>query len=155
MDKPAGGRPVTTNTDRIMENIELDRHVASRDIAQEMGVSHQTILNHLQKAGYKKTLDVWVLHDLTQKNLRDRINACGMLLKRNELDPFLKWMVTGDEIWITYDNIKRTRSWLKAGESSQTFCCVFSGIGRESSTMSCSHMARRLVLPSAANNWTV
>ena len=56
MDKPAGGRPVTTNTDQIMEYIELDRHVASRDIAQEVGVSHQTILNHLQKAGYKKSL---------------------------------------------------------------------------------------------------
>ncbi|KAG5328325.1 SETMR methyltransferase, partial [Acromyrmex heyeri] len=28
MDKPAGGRPVTTNTDQIIENIELDRHVA-------------------------------------------------------------------------------------------------------------------------------
>ena len=52
--QPAGGRPVTTNTDQIMEYIELDRHVASRDIAQEVGVSHQTILNHLQKAGYKK-----------------------------------------------------------------------------------------------------
>ena len=56
MDKPAGGRPVTTNTDKIKEIIELDRHVASRDIAQEMGVSHQTILNHLRKAGYKKSL---------------------------------------------------------------------------------------------------
>ncbi|XP_043062966.1 histone-lysine N-methyltransferase SETMAR-like isoform X1 [Drosophila yakuba] len=120
MDKPAGGRPVTTNTDQIMEYIELDRHVASRDIAQEMGVSHQTVLNHLQKAGYKKKLDVWVPHDLTQKNLLDRINACDMLLKRNELDPFLKRMVTGDEKWITYDNIKRKRSWSKAGESSQT-----------------------------------
>ena len=41
-------------SDKIKEIIELDRHVASRDIAQEMGVSHQTILNHLRKAGYKK-----------------------------------------------------------------------------------------------------
>ncbi|XP_044312535.1 histone-lysine N-methyltransferase SETMAR-like [Drosophila rhopaloa] len=68
MDKPAGGRPVTTNTDEIMENIEVDRHVTSRDnIAEDIGVSHQTVLNHLQKAGYKKKLDVWVPHDLTQK----------------------------------------------------------------------------------------
>ncbi|XP_055917423.1 protein GVQW3-like [Eupeodes corollae] len=43
MDKPAGGRPVTKNTDQTMENI-----------TQEMRVSHQTILHHLQKAGYKK-----------------------------------------------------------------------------------------------------
>ncbi|XP_044317366.1 protein GVQW3-like [Drosophila rhopaloa] len=47
MDKPAGGRPVTTNTDQIMENIELDRQVTSRDIAEEIGVSHQTVFNHL------------------------------------------------------------------------------------------------------------
>ena len=70
--------------------------------------SHQTILNHLQKAGYKKKLDVWVPHDLTQKNLLDRINAYDMLLKRNKLDPFLKRMVTGDEKWITYDRPSRT-----------------------------------------------
>ncbi|MCP6497724.1 hypothetical protein NL476_27565, partial [Klebsiella pneumoniae] len=62
----------------------------------------------------------WVPHDLTQKNLLDRINVCDMLLKRNELDPFLKRTVTGDEKWITYDNIKRKRSWSKAGESSRT-----------------------------------
>ena len=43
-----------------------------------------------------------------------------MLLKRNELDLFLKRMVTDDEKWITYDNIKRKRSWSKAAESSQT-----------------------------------
>ncbi|KAH8394484.1 hypothetical protein KR222_011840 [Zaprionus bogoriensis] len=120
MDKPAGGRPVTTNTDHIMEHIELDRHVASRDIAEEIGVSHQTVLNHLQKAGYQKQLDVWVPHDLRQENLLDRINACDMLLKRNELDPFLKRMVTGGEKWITYDNTKRKRSSSKPGESSET-----------------------------------
>ncbi|XP_044313283.1 histone-lysine N-methyltransferase SETMAR-like [Drosophila rhopaloa] len=109
MVKPACGRPVTTNTGQIMENIELDRHVTSRDIAEKIGVSHQTILNHLKKAGYKKKLDAWVPHDLTLKKLVDIINACDMPLKRNELDPVLKPMVTGDEKWITYDNIKRKR----------------------------------------------
>ena len=120
MDKPAGGRPVTTNTDQIMEYIELDRHVASRDIAQEVGVSHQTVLNHLQKAGYKKKLDVCVPHELTQKNMMDRISICESLLNRNKIDPFLKRIVTGDEKWVTYDNKRRKRSWSKHGESSQT-----------------------------------
>nr|XP_032523663.1 uncharacterized protein LOC116774984 [Danaus plexippus plexippus] len=54
MYKPAGGRPVTTSTDKIKGYIELHRHMASRDIAQEMEISHQTISNHLQKGGYKK-----------------------------------------------------------------------------------------------------
>lgn len=46
---------MTTNTDQIMEH-ELDRHLASRDIAQKMGVNDQTIFNHLQKTGYNKAL---------------------------------------------------------------------------------------------------
>ena len=38
------------------------------------------------------------------------------LLKRNEIEPFLKRMITGDEKWNTYDNPTRKRSWIKKGE---------------------------------------
>jgi len=34
----------------------------------------------------------------------DRISICDLLLKRNENCPFLKWMITGDEKWIVYNN---------------------------------------------------
>ncbi|GFW04675.1 histone-lysine N-methyltransferase SETMAR [Trichonephila clavipes] len=50
----------------------------------------------------------------------DRISICEVLAKRNEIDPFLKWMVTGDEKWVTYYNIVRKRSWSKCGEAAQT-----------------------------------
>ncbi|GFW53144.1 putative DD34D transposase [Trichonephila clavipes] len=50
----------------------------------------------------------------------DRISICEALAKRNEIDPFLKWIVTGDEKWVTYDNIVRKRSWSKCGEAAQT-----------------------------------
>ncbi|GFX26948.1 hypothetical protein TNCV_1841201 [Trichonephila clavipes] len=39
------------------------------------------------------------------------------LAKRNEIDPFLKHMVTGDEKWVTYFNNVRKRSWPKCGEA--------------------------------------
>ena len=42
------------------------------------------------------------------------------MLKRNEIEPSLKRMITGDEKWITYDNNVRKRSWSKPGEASQT-----------------------------------
>lgn len=119
-DARRSGRPIVENADKIMELIEVDRHVSTRSIAQELNTTHTTVLNHLSKAGYKKKLDVWVPHDLTQKNLFDRIDACDTLLNRNKIDPFLKRIVTGDEKWITYDNVKRKRSWSKAGEASQT-----------------------------------
>jgi len=103
-----------------MEKIEQDRHIGSHDIGKELNIDHKTVLNHLEKAGYKKKVDVWVPHDLTVKNLMDRISICESLLKRNEIEPFLKRLITGDEKWITYDNNVRKRSWSKQGEASQT-----------------------------------
>ncbi|GFV37093.1 hypothetical protein TNCV_3111951 [Trichonephila clavipes] len=50
----------------------------------------------------------------------DRISICEALAKRNEINPFLKWMVTRDEKWVTYYNIVRKRSWSKCGEAAQT-----------------------------------
>ncbi|GFW08731.1 integrase catalytic domain-containing protein [Trichonephila clavipes] len=50
----------------------------------------------------------------------DRISICKVLTKRNENDPFLKRMMTGDEKWVTYDNIVRKRSWSKCGGAAQT-----------------------------------
>ncbi|GFW88450.1 histone-lysine N-methyltransferase SETMAR [Trichonephila clavipes] len=68
-------------------------------------MDHKTALCHLGKVGFKKKLDVWVPHQITPKNMMDRISICEALAKRNEIDPFLKQMVTGDEKWVTYDNI--------------------------------------------------
>ena len=33
----------------------------------------------------------------------------------------MKSVITGDEKWITYDNLKRKRSWIRNGEPSQAF----------------------------------
>ncbi|GFV66979.1 histone-lysine N-methyltransferase SETMAR [Trichonephila clavipes] len=106
-DAPRTGRPVVENVEKISEIIEVDRHVSSRSIAQELKIGHETVLNHLRKVGFKKKLDVWVPHQLTPKNMMGRISMCEPLAKRNEIDPFLKRLVTGDEKWIAYDNIVR------------------------------------------------
>ncbi|GFX81750.1 histone-lysine N-methyltransferase SETMAR [Trichonephila clavipes] len=42
------------------------------------------------------------------------------LLKRHENYPFLKRIITGDEKWVVYNNVKRTRSWSKKDEPAQT-----------------------------------
>ena len=51
----------------------------------------------------------------------DRVSICESLLKRIEIEPFLKRMIMGDENWITFNNNVRKRSWSKPGEASQTF----------------------------------
>ncbi|GFU34450.1 histone-lysine N-methyltransferase SETMAR [Trichonephila clavipes] len=108
------------NVDKITEIIEVNRHVSSRSIIQEFKIDHKTVLSHLRKVGFKKELDVWVPHQLTPKNMLDRISICKALAKWNKINPFLKQMVTGDEKWVTYDNIVRKRSWSKRVEAAQT-----------------------------------
>ena len=69
--------------DEILEKIEQDRHISSHDIAYEWNIHHQTVLNHLQKFGFKKKLDVWMPHELSVKNKMDRLNICDTLMKHN------------------------------------------------------------------------
>ncbi|XP_012059583.1 PREDICTED: histone-lysine N-methyltransferase SETMAR-like, partial [Atta cephalotes] len=105
-DDTHSGRPITEKSNEIMIKVERDKHVSIVEIVRQLGIDHKTVLNHLHKAGYKKKLDVWVLHELSVRNMMDRINICDTLLKRNEIEPFLKRMIIGDEKWIT-DNPTR------------------------------------------------
>ncbi|GFX12938.1 histone-lysine N-methyltransferase SETMAR [Trichonephila clavipes] len=89
--------PNFENVDKIAEIIEVDRHVSSRSISQELKIDHKTVLSHLSKVGFKKKLHVWVPHQLTPKNMMDRISICKAPAERNDIDPFLKRMVTEDE----------------------------------------------------------
>jgi len=50
--------------------------------------------------------------------------------------------------------VKRPRRWPSLDKRPGKFFCVFNGIGRESSTISCSPMAKRSIRTFTANNWT-
>ncbi|GFV71312.1 histone-lysine N-methyltransferase SETMAR [Trichonephila clavipes] len=104
-DAPRTGRTIVESIDKITEIIEVDRHVSSRSIVQELKIDHKTVLIHFLNVGFKKKLDVWLPHQLTPKNMMARASICEELAKRNEVDPFLKWMVPGYKKWFTYDNI--------------------------------------------------
>jgi len=75
------------------------------------------------------------------KYLMDRISICESLLKRNEIEPFLKQLITVNEKW-TNNVGKRS----KQDEASQTVAkpelmprkvLYVCGIGKESFTTSC------------------
>ncbi|KAG6802176.1 Ammar1 transposase [Apis mellifera caucasica] len=112
--------PVEIDDDLIKAIIDSDRHSTTREIAEKLHVSHTCIENHLKQLGYVQKLDTWVPHELKEKHLTQRINSCDLLKKRNENNPFLKRLITGDEKWVVYDNIKRKRSWSRLREPAQT-----------------------------------
>lgn len=59
----------------------------------------------LRKTDYQKKLYTWIKYELPLRNFMDQVFICESLLKGNEIKPFLKRMVTGDEKWITYNKI--------------------------------------------------
>ncbi|GFX63852.1 putative DD34D transposase [Trichonephila clavipes] len=86
-------------------------------------MDHKRVLSHLSKAGFKKKLHVWVPRQITPENMMDRSFTCGaMYVWPNGMKPthFFKRMVTGDEKWVTLDNIVGKQSWSKRGEAAQT-----------------------------------
>lgn len=119
MDKRAGGRLVTTNTEKIMEHIEWDRHVAYYNIAQEIGARQQIMSNHLQNAGYATSLD-FVCSMIWRKKPSGLKQCLWYVAVKNERDPSLNLMMTGDDKWITCDSISWRWWWSKAGKSSRT-----------------------------------
>ncbi|GFU97984.1 histone-lysine N-methyltransferase SETMAR [Trichonephila clavipes] len=118
-DAPRTGRPLVKNVDKIPEIIEVDRHVGSCCIAHKLQIDQKTALSHLRKVGFKKKLHVWVPRHSPLKDMMNGISICEALAKRNEIDPFLNRMVTGDVKWVSHCNIVQKRSWSKCVEAAQ------------------------------------
>ena len=113
--------------DAIFEKVEQD--ISSYDVAEELGIDHKTVLAHLKKTGYTKKLDIWVPHELTERILMNLVLICDSLLRRNETEPFLKKLITGNDMWITYGKNVRKRSWSRLHRLAKPFfffCFLFS-----------------------------
>jgi len=81
--------PSTTDDDQILAAIKMDRYLTTRDITERFNIVHTTISQRL-KLGMTKKADVWVPHELTKKNILDRVMICESLLTLNSLESFLK-----------------------------------------------------------------
>jgi histone-lysine N-methyltransferase SETMAR len=81
--------------------IENNQRYTTRVIAEILKISQRAVAEQLHELGYASLLDV-----------------CDTHYKRNENDPFLRGIVTGDKNWIVYEynNVERKRPWGRQGE---------------------------------------
>ena len=98
--------------------LEQDPFLTTSEIAERLNSAQQTISDHIRKMKLVWKYSRWVPHELSQKNLDDRVVICTSLFARNKIESFLNRMITGDEKWITYNNIVRKRAYYEPGKPS-------------------------------------
>lgn len=90
-----------------VEIVESERHMSTTSVAQKVKRIPKHYLELFTKSWLQKVVDLWMLHELSQVNLMNRIT---ILLNRSNVNPFLKGIVFDDEKWDSYNNTKRKRS---------------------------------------------
>ncbi len=84
----------------------------TQELATQFKCSHMTVNRHLHALGMVNKYVDSVPRQLSTDNLAQRVSICRSLLSRHHRDPFLERIVTGDEKWVHYINIRRRRQWL-------------------------------------------
>ena len=78
-DKPRSGRPSLIDDDVVKAMLEQDPFLTTSEIAERLNSAQQTISDHIRKIGLVWKYSRWVLHELSQKNLDDRVVICTSL----------------------------------------------------------------------------
>ncbi|KAL0839102.1 hypothetical protein ABMA28_017081 [Loxostege sticticalis] len=76
------GRPITDKINAIFEKLGQNRHISSYDVAEQLGIDHKTVLAHLKTTWYTKKLDIWVPHELTERNLMNRAGQASQTVAK-------------------------------------------------------------------------
>ncbi|GFV66805.1 histone-lysine N-methyltransferase SETMAR [Trichonephila clavipes] len=90
---------------------------------------------------------VWIPHEITEKDLSHRVRMCSSHLIRHNAEQLLNKLITGDEKWILYENIKRKNLTANQEHHQQQFqnkvsinekyCFVCGGTGKVQCTTTC------------------
>lgn len=117
-DAKRSGRPSLDLDDQILQILEEDKYSTTRQIAEELGVCHETVRKKLNEMGKRYLVNKWIPYRLSEANKLRRKNVCEALLSQCEHNNFLLRLITVDEVWIYWENDERSRSnrsWVTPG----------------------------------------
>lgn len=100
------------NEDALRDLVESNPRQTTRGIAAAFGCSHATIETHLAAIGKVPKLGTWVPHLLTDCDRKRRTEVCLSLLSFSRTTAWLETILTGDEKWVLYVNVKRKHQWI-------------------------------------------
>ena len=103
------GRPSLIDDDVVKAMLEQDPFPTTSEIAERLNSAQPTISDHIRKMGLVWKYSRWVPRELSRKNLDDRVVVCTSPLARNKIEPFSNRTITGDEKWITCNNMGKEK----------------------------------------------
>ena len=110
------GRPPKKFEDAELQALlDEDDGQTQQQLAEQLGVTQQTISLRLKAMGKILKIGRWVPHELTERQQENRKTTCEMLLARYKRKSFLHRIITGDEKWVYFVNPKRKRSYVDRG----------------------------------------
>lgn len=119
-DKERSGRPSDLDDEVLESLLKEDPRQTVRELAEKMQVSHGTIEYHLHQLGKVHKWGIWIPHELSETQLLHRVEILSSHLTRYKSRPFLNQIVTGDEKWVLYVNLRKRKQWLDLGETPGT-----------------------------------
>ena len=118
-DMPHSRRPSEFDEDHLKALLKEESHQTSHELAKKMNCDQKMILNHLHSMGFAKKLGVWVPHELSENNKENHLQIASQHLACHQAicshkQRFLYRIITGDEKWCLYINMKQRKEYAKA-----------------------------------------
>ena len=119
---PCSRRPSEFDKDHLKALLKEESRQTSRKLAEKMNCNQRTILNHLHSMRFAKKLGVLVHPELSKNNKENRLQIASQHLAchratRSHKQCFLYQIVTGDEKWCLYINMKQRKEWVAPGDT--------------------------------------
>ena len=119
---PRSRRPSEFDKDHLKALLKQESRQTSRELAEKINCDQKTILNHLHSMGFAEKLGVWVPHELSENNKENCLQIASQHLARHRAtrshkQRFLYRIITGDEKWCLYINMKQRKKWVVPGDT--------------------------------------
>ena len=120
-DADRSGRPIELDESQLDQIIHEDPRLSIRELAKIIDSTPATVSRHLSAMGKVQKLGAWIPHVLSDNNRVQRFTIAGSLLAchkdtRSHKQRFLHRIITGDEKWCLYVNIKQRKQWVNRSE---------------------------------------
>ena len=70
-DQPRSGRPSELDNQALIALVKENNRQTTRDLAEQLGVSHVAVAHHLRDLGYRNKFGAWVPHEQKPTNGSD------------------------------------------------------------------------------------